>query len=146
MRAPHSYVCVPGKYEIKYSKFCSPPESRIIYVTVAGNSLSLIFTFELQSSLKPNVLNDSDHQHSEQSIVGLHSDLLISRGLGGSFFKHFGVLGHHFNTTLMMVACKGSLKRDLECSRMEFDGFSIHLGSPIGDHSGSFFRVFSDLK
>ena len=78
--------------------------------------------------------------------VGLRSDLLILRGLGGPFFEHFGVLGHHFNTILMTIGCKGSLRRDLECSRMEFGWFVMDLGSPIGGHSGSLFDILFDLK
>ena len=78
--------------------------------------------------------------------VGSRSDLLIFRGLGGPFFEHFGVLGHYFNTILVTIGCKGSLRRDLECSRVEFHRFSMDLGSPIGDHSGSLFDILFDLK
>ena len=74
------------------------------------------------------------------------TDLSISWGLGGPFFQHFGVLGHYFNTILVTIGCKGSLRRDLEWSRVEFYRFSVDLGSPIGDHSGSLFDILSDLK
>ena len=64
----------------------------------------------------------------------------------GTIFEHFGVLGHYFNTILVTIGCKGSLRRDLECSRVEFYRFSMDLGSPIGEHSGSLFDILSDLK
>ena len=64
----------------------------------------------------------------------------------GKKIQHFGILGHHFNTILVTIGCKGSLRRNLECSRVEFHRCSMDLGSAIGDYSGLLFDILSYLK
>ena len=60
----------------------------------------------------------------------------------GTIFRAFWGPGHHFDTILMTIGCKSSLRRDLQCSRVEFYQFSMDLGFPIGDHSGSLFDIY----
>ena len=94
----------------------------------------------------PSRLDSFCFSNCQLGPVGLRSDLLIFRSLGGPFFEHFGVLGHYFHTILVTIGCKGSLRRDLECSGVEFHRFSLDLGSPIGDRSGSLFDILFDLN
>ena len=56
------------------------------------------------------------------------------------FWRHFGVLGHHFGTTLVIIGCKGALRRALECPNIDFHRFLMIFGWPVGITLGSLFH------
>ena len=63
-----------------------------------------------------------------------------------SFWRHFGVLGHHFGTTLVIIGCKGALRRVLECPNIDFHRFLMIFGWPVGITLGSLFHNLCDLR
>ena len=62
------------------------------------------------------------------------------------FWRHFGVLGHHFGTMLVTNGCKGALRTVLECPSTDFHRFLMIFGSPIGITLESLFHNLCDLR
>ena len=62
------------------------------------------------------------------------------------FLEHFGVLEDDFGINLAIMWCKGALRRDLECPKVDFLWFLINFGSPLGDTFGSLFDMLCDLR
>ena len=62
------------------------------------------------------------------------------------FWRHFGVLGHHFGTTLVIIGYKGVLCRALECPDNDFNQFLMIFGWPVGVTLGSLFHNLCDFR
>ena len=56
------------------------------------------------------------------------------------------VLGDHFGTILVIRWGTDALRGTLKGPRVDFHGFLMDLESPIGDHFGSLFGIFYDLR
>ena len=78
-----------------------------------------------------------------QFRAGLHTHLLIFRGLGRPFLEHFGVLGDHFGFNLVIMWCKGAFRKALECPKMDFWWFLMISGCPIGTLLAYFFIFYA---
>ena len=70
------------------------------------------------------------------------TDLSIFWGLGGPFFKHSGSC----DTTFSLFWWPLGARMHSDGTRIDFQWFLMDFGSPIGDHSGSLFHIFSDLS
>ena len=74
--------------------------------------------------------------------AGLHTHLLIFRGLETQFLEHF----EDFGITLAVICCKGALRRTLGCPMVNFRRFLMDFGSPIGDTFDSPFVILCALR
>jgi hypothetical protein len=65
---------------------------------------------------------------------------------GGSFWVYLEVLGDHFGVILVIKWGTDAPRGTLNGPRVHFHRFSMDFGSPIGDHLGSLFCSFCDLR
>ena len=63
-----------------------------------------------------------------------------------AIWRHVGVLGRQFGTILVIIGCKGALRRVLECPNIDFHRFLMIFRWPVGITLGSLFDNLCDLR